>query len=204
MRRTFRLLAAVKPARYLEPGTPTGLTGLRTAAAPRPWLLYLYWRTLHELERLPEESVYRRSTEALTLHRLKIVNSVVPPGYEEWVAKAKKTVAEHPEVFDTPKGGVPYDGGRYLKDETYGGSFIVDQIGGREHDDTVEEWNGEADYGPELEGTRSTAERKGQSVLGMERPGEDEKQIKLDPEPPLTADQYVMSLIPLSRILTTT
>jgi NADH dehydrogenase (ubiquinone) 1 alpha subcomplex subunit 5 len=190
MRRTSRLLAAVKPARYLEAGTPTGLTGLFTHAAPRSTLIYLYSSTLDKLKQLPESSVYRQSTEALTKHRLKIINSVVPVGFEEWSAKAKKIIAEHPEVFNTPEGGVDYDKGRHLKETFDGRSFVTTKLD-MELDDTVNEWDGEEDLGPELEGTRSRAERKGQSVLGMERPGEDEKQVKWDPEPPLSADQYV-------------
>jgi NADH dehydrogenase (ubiquinone) 1 alpha subcomplex subunit 5 len=191
MRRTSRLLAAVKPARYLEAGTPTGLTGLFTHAAPRPTLIYLYSSTLDKLKQLPESSVYRQSTEALTKNRLKIINSVVPAGLDEWSAKAKKIIAEHPEVFNTPEGGVDYDKGRHLKETFDGRSFVTTKLD-MDLDDTVNEWDGEEDLGPELEGTRSTAERKGQSVLGMKRPGEDEKQIKWDPEPPLSADQYAV------------
>jgi NADH dehydrogenase (ubiquinone) 1 alpha subcomplex subunit 5 len=193
MRQTSRLLAAVKPARYLEAGTPTGLTGLFTHAAPRSTLIYLYSRTLDKLKQLPESSVYRQSTEALTKHRLKIINSVVPAGFEEWLAKAKKIIAEHPEVFNTPEGGVDYDKGRHLKETFDGRSFVTTKLDMEFDDDTLNEWDGEEDLGPELEGTRTTAERKGQSVLGMKRPGEDEKQVKWNPEPPLTADQYVMS-----------
>lgn len=194
MRRTSRLLAAVKPARYLEAGTPTGLTGLFTHAAPRSTLIYLYSSTLDKLKQLPDSSVYRQSTEALTKHRLKIINSVVPAGFEEWSAKAKKIVAEHPEVFNTPEGGVDYDKGRHLKETFDGRNFVTTKLD-VELDDSVNEWDGEEDLGPELEGTRNTAERKGQSVLGMKRPGEDEKQIKWDPEPPLSADQYVVAHI---------
>jgi NADH dehydrogenase (ubiquinone) 1 alpha subcomplex subunit 5 len=193
MRRTSRLLAAVKSARYLEAGTPTGLTGLFTHAAPRSTLIYLYSSTLDKLKQLPESSVYRQSTEALTKHRLKIINSVVPAGFEEWSAKAKKIIAEHPEVFNTPEGGVDYDKGRHLKETFDGRSFVTTKLDMEFDDDTMNEWDGEEDLGPELEGTRSTAERKGQSVLGMKRPGEDEKQVKWDPEPALTADQYVVS-----------
>jgi NADH dehydrogenase (ubiquinone) 1 alpha subcomplex subunit 5 len=192
MRRTSRLLAAVKPARYLEAGTPTGLTGLSTHPTPRSTLIYLYSSTLDKLKQLPESSVYSQSTEALTKHRLKIVNSVVPAGFEEWSAKAKKIIAEHPEVFNTPEGGVDYDKGKHLKEIFDGRSFVTTKLD-TGVDDLVDEWDGEEDLGPELEGTRSTAERKGQSVLGKKRPGEDEKQIKWDPEPPLSADQYVVA-----------
>ncbi len=194
MRRTSKLLAAVKPARYLQAGTPTGLTGLVTHPAPRSTLIYLYSRTLDKLKELPVSSVYRQSTEALTKHRLKIISSAIPAGYKEWAAQARKIIAEHPEVFNTPEGGVDYDGGRHLKEE-FAGKWFVTTKADPEDDDTVVEWDGEIDHGPELEGTRTTEERKGQSVLGMKRPGEDEKQIKWEPEPLLSADQCVMSLV---------
>lgn len=90
MRRTFRLLASVKPARYLEAGTPTGLTGLYTHPSPRSTLLFLYSSTLDQLKTVPEHSVYRQSVEALTKHRMSIVESTVPPGYAEWAARARR------------------------------------------------------------------------------------------------------------------
>lgn len=99
MRSTFRLLANVKPARYLEPFAPTGLTGLVTHPSPRPTLIYLYTTTLEKLKAFPESSVYRQSTEALTRHRLQIVESTKPPGFDEWLERAKKIVAAEPERF---------------------------------------------------------------------------------------------------------
>jgi NADH dehydrogenase (ubiquinone) 1 alpha subcomplex subunit 5 len=188
MRRTFRQLAAVKPARYLEPGTPTGLTGLTTHPAPRSTLLYLYSSTLDKLKEIPESSLYRQSTEALTKHRMSIVSAVEPEGYKEWSEKAKNIIAEHPEVFTTPEGGVDHDGGRHLKVLRDGKVFVRSKVD-KVVDDTTEEWDGEENLGPELEGTRTTEERKGQSVLGMERPGDDTKTITWDDEPALTAEQ---------------
>jgi NADH dehydrogenase (ubiquinone) 1 alpha subcomplex subunit 5 len=188
MRRTFRQLAAVKPARYLEAGSPTGLTGLFTHAAPRSTLLYLYSSTLDKLKEIPESSLYRQSTEALTKHRMSIISAVEPEGYKEWSEKAKAIVAEHPEVFNTPEGGVDHDMGRHLKILRDGRVFVRSKVD-QELDDTTDEWDGEENLGPELEGTRSTEERKGQSVLGMKRPGEDAKTITWPEEPALTADQ---------------
>lgn len=191
MRRTLRQLAASKPARYLEAGSPTGLTGLFTHAAPRSTLLYLYSSTLDKLAEFPESSLYRQSTEALTKHRMSIVNGIVAEGYNEWSEKAKKLIAENPEVFNTPEGGVAHDSGKHLK-ETKGGLHFVTTREEEEVDYTREEWDGEEDSGGELEGTRSTEDRKGQSVIFMERPGEDTKQMHWEPEPPLTAEQYVL------------
>jgi NADH dehydrogenase (ubiquinone) 1 alpha subcomplex subunit 5 len=98
MRSTLRLLANVKP-RYLEPFAPTGLTGLNTHPSPRPTLIYLYTTTLQKLSNFPESSAYRQSVEALSRHRLQIVESQKPPGFEQWLERVKKTVGAEPERF---------------------------------------------------------------------------------------------------------
>jgi len=188
MRRTFRQLAAVKPSRYLEANTPTGLTGLLTHPAPRSTLLYLYSSTLDKLAQFPESSLYRQSVEALTKHRLNIVEKVVPEGYEAWKVKAEKTIAEHPEVFNTPEGGVDHEEGKHVKDVKGGRVFVTSKVE-RKVDDTTEEWDGEVNEGPELEGTRSASDRRGQAVIGMKRPGSDEKSVVWETEPKLTVEQ---------------
>lgn len=99
MRGTLRLLASVKPVRYLEAGAPTGLTGLRTNPSPRSTLLYLYNRTLDKLANVPETSLYRQSVEAVTKHRLGLVQGVKPTGYDEWAAKAREFIQQHPQEF---------------------------------------------------------------------------------------------------------
>jgi NADH dehydrogenase (ubiquinone) 1 alpha subcomplex subunit 5 len=187
MRLTGRLLASAK-ARFLEAGAPTGLTGLYTHANPRPALMLLYAQTLAKLGELPAESVYRRSTEALTKLRLDVVSKTRPEGYEAWQREARQIVAEHADVFDTPAGRVPYGGGKYLKHDIGGRQFVSTRHG-RAHDDLVDEWDGEEQDGEELEGTRTEAERRGQAALGRERPGEDEKEVRLGAEPPLSAAQ---------------
>ena len=101
MRPTLRLLASIqKGAQYLEPGTPTGLAGLLTAASPRHRLLFLYNDTLTKLQRLPEHSVYRQSTEALTRHRLSIIERTVPSGLQEWEGSVKQKVDDHLREVD--------------------------------------------------------------------------------------------------------
>ncbi|KAL1590712.1 hypothetical protein WHR41_00887 [Cladosporium halotolerans] len=109
MRPALRLLASVPKAQFLEPGAPTGLTGLFTHASPRSTLLYVYNNTLEKLKFFPEHSVYRQSTEALTKHRLSVIESVKPAGLEEWQSRIQKIVDEHPEAFrkipiSTPSG----------------------------------------------------------------------------------------------------
>lgn len=188
MRATLRLLASVKPAKYLEPGAPTGLTGVFTHPAPRSALIYLYSSTLEKLKKLPQESVYRTATEALTKQRLQIVESVVPEGFAEWQAKVKKVVDENPDVFTTPAGGVGYMGGMHVR-EALGGNVFVTSTPAKVHDELTDEWDGEKVTNGELEGTRTEKERASQADLAEDRPMEETKKVELDEEPRLTADQ---------------
>ncbi|KFZ02966.1 hypothetical protein V502_11351 [Pseudogymnoascus sp. VKM F-4520 (FW-2644)] len=188
MRATIRLFASVKPSRYLEAGAPTGLTGLFTHPAPRSALIYLYSSTLEKLKRFPEDSVYRKSTEALTKQRLQIVESVVPEGFAAWQEKLQKLVKENPDVFTTPKGAAAYMGGMHVK-ETMGGNEFVTSTPGKVYDEQNDEWDGEKVYEGELEGTRTEAERKSQADLAEERPQEETRRVELDDEPSLTAEQ---------------
>lgn len=191
MRRTLRQLVAVKPSRYLEAGAPTGLTGLFTHPAPRSQLIYLYSSTLDKLSQFPESSLYRQSTEALTQHRLSIISAAVPEGHAEWSAKAEKVIAEHPEVFNTPAGEVPHDENKHVKVTKSGRQFVVSKAE-REIDDTKEEWDAEEDtVGFSPGGMTEEDEAKVQDVGNQKRPGSDAKTVELDPEPQLTADQYV-------------
>jgi len=69
-----------------------------------------------------------------------------------------------------------------------GKQFVTTRLE-KEFDDIREEWDGEKDLGAELEGTRNTEERRGQSVLGMKRPGEDVKTVEWESEPALSLEQ---------------
>jgi NADH dehydrogenase (ubiquinone) 1 alpha subcomplex subunit 5 len=53
----------------------TGIAGIRVSPNPRPQLIQTYNQTLEALSRLPTTAVYRQATEALTQHRLSIVES---------------------------------------------------------------------------------------------------------------------------------
>lgn len=99
MRVASRLFAAVRSSQFLEPGAPTGLTGLLTHASPRSTLLYLYSSTLEKLQQFPEGSVYRQSTEALTRHRLQIVENARPIGLGEWQTRVKSSIEKYPNAF---------------------------------------------------------------------------------------------------------
>ncbi|KAH7064162.1 ETC complex I subunit conserved region-domain-containing protein [Paraphoma chrysanthemicola] len=105
MRAAARLFASVKPGQFLEAGAPTGLTGLVTHPSPRSTLLYHYNSTLDKLKKIPESSVYRQSTEALTRHRLQIVEQSKPKGWDEWQDKIKAQVAEDPGLISVIETG---------------------------------------------------------------------------------------------------
>lgn len=181
MRPATRLLA-----RYLEPGTPTGLTGLWTHSTPRSTLLYLYGTTLSRAQSIPESSLYRQSIEATAKHRMSIVEKRIPPGYEEWAARAKELVGKDVENFRVNSGRIDGSEARIVKmgDKV----FIV----GQRHetaDVRDEEWDGEEVEPAELEGIRTLEERKGQVVWAERKPLEAHETIQWEDEPQLTADQ---------------
>lgn len=192
MRAALRLFAAVKPVgRVLEPGAPTGLTGLLTHAAPRSTLVYLYSKTLDKLSQFPESSVYRQSTEALARHRLSIVERMVPAGLAEWKERVQKEISANPEAFE--KHGVAVR-------HTANGKSFVTVLEAQEVDEREEEWNSEPVEEPALEGIRTPAERANQKeALGYGRPENLDKAraFRIEKEPSLTADQYVA---PIRRI----
>lgn len=187
MRSTLRLLASVKPAaRYLEPGTLTGLTGVYTHGSPRSTLIYLYGTTLDRLKAVPETSLYRQSVEAVTKRRLALVEAAIPPGHAEWASRAEKVISEHPEQFRLASGRV--DGSNARTVRIGGQTFVV----GHQHekaDSRTEEWDGETDEGGELEGLRSAEERTDVKLNAERTPLNDVKQVEWEPEPQLTADQ---------------
>ncbi|RAH40516.1 complex I NDUFA5 subunit family protein [Aspergillus brunneoviolaceus CBS 621.78] len=182
MRSTLRLLANVKPARYLEPFAPTGLTGLNTHPSPRPTLIFLYTSTLNKLKSFPESSVYRQSTEALTRHRLQIIESTKPPGFEAWLERVKKTVGNEPERFSS----LLQANGTYAGAERLDGS---DNARG-------EEWDGEALEATTEGPARTPAEeaRFTQLLEEASSPKNNESDFhpeekKWEAEPALTAEQ---------------
>ncbi|KKA26375.1 hypothetical protein TD95_001415 [Thielaviopsis punctulata] len=181
MRSSARLLA-----RYLEPGTQTGLTGLWTHATPRSTLLFLYNRTLERLSALPASSLYRQSVEAVTKHRLALVEAQVPPGYAEWAARASKILAEHPEQFRVASGKLDGSGAHTVK---FGDKFFVLAKIHPVRDVREEEWNGEIVEAPVLEGIRTPEERADQVLISTRKAMETQDTVDWEPEPLLTADQ---------------
>ncbi|KAG9257544.1 NADH-ubiquinone oxidoreductase 29.9 kDa subunit [Emericellopsis atlantica] len=181
MRQTTRLLA-----KYLEAGQPTGLTGLWTHATPRSTLLYLYSSTLDRLSKIPESSLYRQSVEATTKHRMSIVEAAIPPGYDEWAKRAKELVGQDKEKFRVNSGRIDGSEARTVK---LGDRVFV--VGHRHEgkDTREEEWDGEENEGPALEGARTPAERADQAFLGDRKPLAEHEKVQWEDEPQLTAEQ---------------
>lgn len=181
MRAALRLLASVqRSSQFLEAGAPTGLTGLLTHAAPRSTLLYLYSTTLETLKQFPEGSVYRQSTEALTKHRMGIIESVRPEGLQDWQTRVQKTLDQYPQAFKK----VPLSTSPGEQD------FNIVWKEGAIQASKKEEWDGEIVGRPELEGPRTEEERKNQwAKLSRDPIGESLVLPEIEPEPLLTADQ---------------
>ena len=191
MRRTLRLLANVKPARYLEAGNPTGLTGLYTHSSPRSSLLFLYSHTLEKLQKFPESSLYRKSVEAQTKHRMSIVEAAVPPGYEEWTKRAQKIVEENPDHFSIATSA-RVDGARAIT-AVSGGSIFVHRTDPQPKDIRYQEWDGERDEVESSEGLRGPEEREHPNMIAAldRKPLEAPDKVEWEAEPQMTADQYV-------------
>ncbi|KAF1946833.1 hypothetical protein EJ02DRAFT_366281 [Clathrospora elynae] len=178
MRAAARLFASVKPGQFLEVGAPTGLTGLFTHPSPRSTLLYNYHATLDKLKQMPESSVYRQSTEALTKQRLAAVESSKPQGWDEWQAKILANVDDDVgayEVLHTSAGRTVVLPSQQVVDER----------------SRAAEWDGET-LQSFPEGIRTEKERspyvqkmKGDGKYTPERAFSD---IKFDPEPQYTAE----------------
>jgi NADH dehydrogenase (ubiquinone) 1 alpha subcomplex subunit 5 len=143
--------------------------------------LYTYHQTLLKLAQLPSTSVYRQSTEALTKHRLAIVEAAKPAGYDEWLARVKKQIEAAPGAYKDMKNA----DGSLSHMKVYQEKSVA--------------WDGEYKRGQaNQEGTNTAAEAeaKGKKVAEeVERvdkaaavgrvPDEDDLEV----EPPLNADQ---------------
>lgn len=178
MRAAARLLASVKPGQTLEAGVPTGLTGLLTHPSPRSTLLFHYTSTLDKLKKIPESSVYRQSTEALTRHRLAILQESKPKGWDEWAQKMGQQVDDDPT--------------RYSVSESEGG-FTVTLPNQAEVDERARraEWDGEK-FQQVAEGIRTGKEKAKlvKQLKGAEEytPERAISQVKFEPEPQYTAE----------------
>jgi len=178
MRAALRLFASVKPGQFLEAGTPTGLTGLLTHPSPRSALLYHYRATLDKLQQIPESSVYRQSTEALTRHRLQIIEKAKPRGWNEWEEKVRLLIAEDPSNYN-------------IVETSQGQTVMVKPQPELDERLRAAEWDGEK-VQSFPEGIRTFKERL-PYVLKMKGDGNDPLERKLSnvqipPEPQYTAE----------------
>lgn len=183
MKSSLRLLANIRPGgHYLRPYAPTGLTGLRNHPSPRSSLIFLYQSTLNKLKDFPESSVYRKATEALTQHRLRIVQAVKPPGFEEWNHRLQAAIKQDPERFKSA-----------LQPSGFYAAQVEDNF---THPDD-REWDGE-EYRPQEEGAAMSEEEvmKRFKTLTEQTVAKDVPQW--EPEPALLAEQYVSSATPSS------
>ena len=179
MRASLQLLAHVKPGTFLEANAPTGLTGLFTHPSPRPALILTYRKTLEQLKQIPTTSVYRQSAEALTKHRLSIVESTKPAGHAEWLSRIQKTYDSNPGAFKGLER--PDSGFAHVKTEK----------------STNPNWDGKltrADALPEGANTEAMANAKAKAI--QEEVDESERPPvstfdDLEVEPPLFSEQYV-------------
>ncbi|KAI0020226.1 ETC complex I subunit conserved region-domain-containing protein [Xylariomycetidae sp. FL0641] len=188
MRSTLRLFAAVKPARYLEAGAPTGLTGLHTHSSPRSTLLWLYGHALDKLAKFPESSLYRQSVEAMTKHRMAMVEAAEPPGHAAWAARAKEVLRERGREF-TLASSARVQGADAIQLDVHGRAF-VHRANPQPVDERYLEWDGEPDVGEGTEGLRGPEEREIDHEFAFNRrPVEAPSKVEWEPEPQLTADQ---------------
>ncbi|KAI0435942.1 ETC complex I subunit conserved region-domain-containing protein [Xylaria telfairii] len=190
MRRTLRLLANVKPAsaRYLEAGSKTGLTGLYTHSSPRSSLLFLYSHTLDKLQKFPESSLYRKSVEAQTKHRMAIVAAAEPPGYKEWAERAQKIVEENPDEFNIATSAKV--GGARAITFVSGDSLFVHRANPEPDQGQYVKWGGERETEGD-EGLRGSEEREDPRLIEVyERtPLELPNKVEWEAEPQMTVDQ---------------
>lgn len=175
MRVTLRLLAKVQPTKFLEVGAPTGLTGILTHPQPRSTLLYTYNQILNKLKALPESSVYRQSTEAITKSRLKIVEDTIPAGYAEWQARIKAEVEKDPAAYSH----VMQKNGAIAFSES--GEAVSEVWGGQKREVYPEGAYREAVVNSKGEAARADEER--QNIKEPPKPS------ALEQEPPLDVDQ---------------
>jgi NADH dehydrogenase (ubiquinone) 1 alpha subcomplex subunit 5 len=181
MRAAARLFASVKPGQFLEAGAPTGLTGLLTHPSPRSTLLYHYNGTLEKLKQIPESSVYRQSTEALTRHRLQIVEQSKPAGWDEWQDKIKSQIADDPSLVSV----IELDAGR---------TIVLPEQQEVDERSRAAEWDGEVVQSLP-EGIRSAKERA-PHIKKMKgdvnyKPERTISNVKFAREPQYTVEAYV-------------
>ena len=170
----------------LTAGAPTGLTGLLTHPSPRTQLLYLYAATLAKLRALPSASAYRVATEALTRHRLAIVESAVPAGLDAWQQRADPVLAEHGYLFTDARPRLG-KAARFVRTEVAGRTYVLERLV-EDKGDKGREWGGRDPAEP-LEGPATEEERPLTELATPLDEGRDEVAEAWEAEPQLDAGQ---------------
>jgi NADH dehydrogenase (ubiquinone) 1 alpha subcomplex subunit 5 len=182
MRSSARLFATAKSAaRYLEPNSPTGLTGLPTHPAPRPALIYNYRQTLTRLAQINASSVYRQATENLIKQRLQIVEDTIPEGFDAYVEKVKKQIEARPDAYGKltgADGSFSYEALGEAKPIPWDGEIT-------KKDAQAEGVNTLKDVEKKLAAAQADADVLTRAATDGELPTVDD----LETEPPLTAEQ---------------
>lgn len=176
-----------RQSNYLTAGRQTGLTGVVTHPAPRPHLVWVYKATLDQLQQVPDTSVYRQSLEALTKHRLNIVESAIPEGYKEWKERVATRISQNPEVFGE-RGSV----GEIMKQLERGRYYPPPRPTPDERDvEWDEEPLAEKAEGPAPEGQRQNLNMEFGEGHDPELLAQSEHALSVEQEPPLTTNQSV-------------
>ncbi|KAK5111642.1 hypothetical protein LTR62_004746 [Meristemomyces frigidus] len=183
MRATLVRLATAAKESSLPTGNPTGLTGLFTHPSPRSTLLYLYSTTLQKLRQsFPESSVYRQSLEAVTKHRMSIIETTKPAGLEAWQERVKALVDAHPDAFRR----IPLETQKSASGNEFNLIWRPSVVEGLKENEWDDEYTGKA----QLEGPRSAEARADQGDILNQDPIEEHSRIpRIEPEPPLSVQQ---------------
>ncbi|KAB8648494.1 hypothetical protein FH972_026150 [Carpinus fangiana] len=144
--------------------------------------MYLYGATLDKLATLPEESAYRQSVEALTKHRLSIVEKQKPAGYDEWHKRVAEQIKSNPEIFGPSGDAVEAIANKQR--------YVI-QSRTEAPDEREVEWDGDM-AGERTEGPKAVADRVNQAQeFGAGRSVDEIRQtsVVIEEEPALTKDQ---------------
>lgn len=146
--------------------------------------MYLYSSTLSKLQQIPESSVYRQSTEALTKQRLSIVEAAIPEGFEAWQSRIQQKIDSNPQVLEVF--------GQYVK-KTPDGKVIVLPREVNETDERDLEWDGEVQRdhreGPRMNEHEAATQQAAFRSGGYNKNLRLVDSLELEAEPSLTAQQ---------------
>lgn len=116
---------------------------------------------------------------------MQLVESIKPEGYDAWLERSRKQVAENPEMFNelgSHEKGAPF---AVKRGNSTFAAVNLDTV----RDTRILEWDGEENVGGATEGTRTEEERDQDVKDILEEDGVKEKAVEWEPEPQLDADQ---------------